>query len=281
MAAHRKYKPVQIGDPFGRLTAISDQRRVRIKDRWRLVCDCVCRCGEVREGIHVDVLHSGGTNSCGCYHRDRTSEIKGKHRQTGTRLYRIWCGMRQRCANPSNPAFGYYGDRGISVCPEWRDAFPAFEEWATQNGYAKDLSIERVDVNGNYEPSNCTWIPRRDQSRNLRKTVWITAFGERKILADWLRDPRCHVGEGTIRRRINRGIEGSDLFVREKMKPVRHVGKIAVAFGESKTVGAWSRDPRCLVTLDCLKKRMRRGLSMERAMTDPHITWRSRFASSA
>lgn len=279
MGAHRKYKPVQIGDPFGRLTAISDQRRVRLKDRWRLVCDCVCQCGEVREGVHVDVLHGGSTISCGCYHRDRTSEIKGKHRQTGTRLYKIWSGMRNRCLNRKSPFYSCYGGRGISICREWQDSFVPFQAWAITNGYANHLSIERKNVDEGYSPENCTWIPRRDQAKNLRKSVWITAFGERKILADWLRDPRCHVSEGTIRRRMNRGVEGPELFVRDKMKPVRHVGKIAVAFGETKTVGDWSRDPRCLVTSNCLKNRLRRGLSLEQAMTEPHVTWKSRFAS--
>lgn len=87
------------------------------------------------------------------------------------RLYRIWCGMKQRCHGPKSKATRYYGDKGVSVCSEWRWNFKAFKQWATSHGYADDLTIDRIDSNGNYEPSNCRWITWSENSRRARLNV--------------------------------------------------------------------------------------------------------------
>ena len=120
------------------------------------------------------------------------------------RLYRIWAGMKTRCGNPTEAAkFRNYGGRGITVCLEWRNSFESFRCWAMTNGYADNLTLERKDVNGHYEPSNCCWIPEADQHENTRSTIRLTVHGETKSAARWARDPRCTVTADGIRYRIN------------------------------------------------------------------------------
>ena len=92
------------------------------------------------------------------------SMVEGK----ATRLYGIWCGMKQRCYNPKSCNYKYYGGRGIAVCDEWQNDYKAFYDWAMSNGYCSNLSIDRINVNGNYEPSNCQWVTQSYQILNRR-----------------------------------------------------------------------------------------------------------------
>lgn len=115
-------------------------------------------------------------------------------------LRQKWRDMCRRCRDKNNHL---YGGRGISVCGEWND-FKEFEKWSYLNGYRDDLSIERIDVNGNYEPSNCCWIPREEQHYNKQNTKYLTAFGERKSIHLWLSDPRCVVERKVLETRINK-----------------------------------------------------------------------------
>ena len=107
-----------------------------------------------------------------------------KHGGYGTRLYRIWSHMKARCLDPNNVAFNYYGGRGISVCDSWKNSFTEFSNWAKSNGYSSDLTIDRIDVNGNYEPSNCRWASRKEQNRNTRKNIMLTFRGETMCMED-------------------------------------------------------------------------------------------------
>ena len=102
-----------------------------------------------------------------------------------TRLYVIWCHMIERCYNPHFQAFGNYGGRGIRVCDEWRNCFVAFREWAMTNGYDDKLTLDRIDNDGNYEPSNCKWSTVREQSNNRRTSRLITYRGETKTMMQW------------------------------------------------------------------------------------------------
>lgn len=109
-----------------------------------------------------------------------------RHGGTGTRLYRIWKSMKCRCLDSSHPTYRWYGARGITVCAEWVDDFAAFRAWAESNGYADDLELDRIDVNGCYSPANCRWISHREQSLNRRDTLWADVDGERVLLMDLL-----------------------------------------------------------------------------------------------
>lgn len=155
MRIYNKYKA---GQKFGKLTLIE---RLPGGQKWRCRCDC---------GAEVVTQISGGSRGCYlCSHK--SINIKHGHNRNGTpdRLYRIWIGMKSRCHNSNDTGFDYYGARGITVCDEWKDDFQAFYDWSMLHGYSDELSIDRIDVNGNYEPSNCRWITMVEQQRNKRK----------------------------------------------------------------------------------------------------------------
>jgi hypothetical protein len=122
-----------------------------------------------------------------------------------TPLYQAWQGMNRRCYSSSYATYLYYGGRGIKVCGSWRYSFVRFRKWAVSNGYEPDLSLDRIDNNGNYEPTNCRWVPKRQQMWNRRNTPLIEAFGETKSIPEWAEDARCIVSYETLRARFKRG----------------------------------------------------------------------------
>ncbi len=143
------------------------------------------------------------------------------HGETDTRLYRIWRGIHARCENPKRWAYKYYGARGVTVCKEWH-RYEAFRNWALANGYADDLTIDRIDNRRGYSPDNCRWSTRLTQSRNRSSfLVELTIFGETKIISMWAQDPRCQVNEHCFRRRLQHGWE----VERALTTPIRPTGK--------------------------------------------------------
>jgi hypothetical protein len=106
------------------------------------------------------------------------------HGMSRTRIYRIWSGMKGRCCRPSSSGYNDYGGRGITICDEWKNDFTSFYSWAIENGYNDSLSIDRIDVNGNYEPNNCRWATQHEQRINQRQ-ISITYNGETKSLLEW------------------------------------------------------------------------------------------------
>ena len=116
-----------------------------------------------------------------------TDKNNRAHDPKYTRLYRIWCGMRYRCENPKHPSYKNYGERGIKVCPEWQ-TFENFMSWALENGYRDDLTLERLDNAGGYNPDNCTWADRRTQNNNTRRNHKLTYQGRTQTIAQWARE---------------------------------------------------------------------------------------------
>ena len=160
------------GKTFGRLTVI---KYTRTNKRKEAIWLCKCTCGNTCE-VSGACLLCGHTRSCGCLHRETSSEnIKKahenpykKHGCRHERLYSIWKGMKYRCNNPSSESYKYYGAKGVKVCEEWQAEYLPFREWAMANGYEDNLTIDRINPFGNYEPSNCRWVTMQEQGRNKR-----------------------------------------------------------------------------------------------------------------
>ena len=155
------------GKRFGRLVVVKRGETINSHTYWA----CLCDCGNAHT-TRQDALVSGLCKSCGCIYKTTTPLNATKHGMYKTRLYNTWDSMRGRCNTKTDKAFKHYGGRGIKVCEEWDD-FSRFMEWALNNGYEDHLSIERIDVNGNYCPDNCTFIPFSQQARNKTNTARI------------------------------------------------------------------------------------------------------------
>lgn len=123
-----------------------------------------------------------------------------KHHMSNTKIYHVWQSMKHRCYLKSDTNYYKYGARGITVCDEWWNSFEAFYNWAIENGYEEGLSIDRIDNNGNYEPSNCRWVTRRVQANNTRRNKLITYAGKTQSLPNWCRE--LNLNYKTVRTRI-------------------------------------------------------------------------------
>ena len=193
-----------VGDKVHRFTINSFYRDPK-NSKWRVKCTCEC-------GVERDVLlyslASGNTKSCGCYNRDLTIERNYVHGERPRdldrpRLYDCWLGIHKRCENKNTKGYEDYGGRGIRVCTEWSE-YINFKDWALNNGYTDSLTIDRVDVNGDYSPSNCRWVTKVEQARNKRNCHYITINGVTKTLSEWSRI--YNISRGTILTRIKRGM---------------------------------------------------------------------------
>lgn len=193
------------GQRFGRLTVISRAESKSGRPYWL----CVCDCGK-KKVVRASHLKDGTTLSCGCY-RDEVLErfyhrFDGKPKSTlkHERLHRIWGGMKSRCNNPRHPRYKVWGGRGIRVCEEWNEYLP-FKEWALANGYADNLCIDRINNDGNYEPSNCRWVTSKQNSNNTSRVHLFTVNGETHTLSEW--SDISGVPARTIWARIHYGVE--------------------------------------------------------------------------
>ena len=161
---------------------------------------CCCDCGSSVVVVSGN-LRSGNTISCGCVSKELSIKRNTTHGRCGTRLYTEWLCMKHRCYNQKNKSFVYYGGRGITVCDEWKNDFQAFYDWAMQNGYTDNLTIDRKDVNGNYEPSNCRWITTQEQMNNKRNNHLLTYNGKIQTMKQWSNE--TGISYYVIRSRIN------------------------------------------------------------------------------
>lgn len=180
-----KIKHNLVGEKFNQLTVIKlDIDKTEEKQRSYWICNCDC--GNIKS-VRGDSLIDGSVKSCGCLKREQDKINLGTstHMLHGTRPYNIWIRMKDRCYNTNAEKYKVYGGRGIIVCDEWRNDFINFYNWAINNGYSDKLSIDRIDVNGNYEPSNCRWATSIEQGRNKQNTLYYTIKGVTKPFREW------------------------------------------------------------------------------------------------
>jgi len=189
---------------FGYLTVL---HRVPNATNGDICYFCRCDCGQELIVRACNLIH-GRTKSCGCMRRSLASVRKTKHGDsgghggTGTRLYRIWRAMLSRCNCPSATEYQNYGGRGVCVCNEWKNDYASFREWAFANGYDDHLTIDRIDNDGNYDPSNCRWVTMKVQMNNKSSCHYLEYNGKTQTISEWARE--IGISRSVLSQRINR-----------------------------------------------------------------------------
>lgn len=176
------------GKKFGRLLVLERAENRGKQVYWK----CRCECGNTKE-INGAKLKNGHTKSCGCLAKEKSAyriihaSRNVKHGMSDTRLYRIYKKMYRRCYRPQTKWYENYGGRGITICPEWlgEHGFENFAKWSFENGYADNLSIDRINNDKGYSPDNCRWATAKEQANNTRSTVFLTYKGETKSASEW------------------------------------------------------------------------------------------------
>lgn len=201
-----------IGQKFGRLIVIA--KAPNKSSDGRIMWICQCECGNPNNKIVRGTdLKSGKTKSCGCLATE-TKSANGKkniiHGETRSRLWSIWEGMKSRCNYAHNIEYHNYGGRGITYCPEWNE-YINFRDWALNNGYQDNLTLERIDCNGNYCPDNCTWATMKEQQNNKRNTIRFGVNGEEHSVSEWA--DITGIAAPTLTWRLQHGWSEDEMFM--------------------------------------------------------------------
>ena len=191
------------GKKFGRLIVIAQAESYRkpsgqVVTRWI----CRCKCGN-KVIVRATNLKIGNTNSCGCLKSDVLRSNRVIHGLYNTKLYKTWSNMKQRCYNSNSDDYYNYGGRGITVCDEWLNSFQKFYNWSINNGYKEELTIDRINVNGNYEPIKCRWITNAEQQNNKRNNHLIEYDGKTQNIKSWCRE--LGLSQSTFYKRYGKG----------------------------------------------------------------------------
>ena len=188
---------------------------------------------------------------------------------TKNRLYRIWAEMKRRCENSDRPNYRNYGGRGIKVCQEWKNSFETFREWALNNGYSDELSIDRIDNGGNYEPSNCHWVTDKEQANNKRSNKLIAYKGEKRTLAQWCE--MFGLDYSVVYMRLYRNHSSFE----EAIKKGNKVERKLTFKGKTQSMSEWTRELG--FKKNTLYNRLNKlGWTVERALSTPELgySWR-------
>lgn len=202
----------QTGMTFDRLKVIKRVENDKHKNSMWL-CQCVCGETRVVRGSH---LTGKNTRSCGCLDREIVAKNSVKHGMRYTRIYNIWRKMKERCLNRNSDNYRYYGARGVKVCDEWM-SFSGFYEWSKISGYRDDLTIDRINVFGNYCPSNCRWATMQEQNNNTTRNHTITIGMETRTIQGWADE--VGISRSTILARLQNGWSPEDAVLTPKYQP--------------------------------------------------------------
>lgn len=200
----RKGRLVVIGEPVTK-----EIERTRKKDgvrykRKAVFIPCKCECGNEKL-VPISQLRDERVRSCGCFKKEMYASKRRNnthYHSWTTPLFSVWKGMIRRCHDPKAPNRKYYFDRGISVCDLWREDFSSFEKWSLENGYANGLQIDRIDVNGDYEPENCRWVTPKENSHNRRNHAEIVYNGKVRRLVDLIDETGSKIDARTLYKRV-------------------------------------------------------------------------------
>lgn len=237
-----------IGQKFGRLTVISEAPNIGSCVAWR----CLCDCGNQKDIRALSLTKPNGTKSCGCLlSRENRRLRKITHGDKDTRLYRIWSNMKSRCNNKNRDHYADYGGRGIRVCDEWAN-YVDFKKWALANGYKDDLTLDRIDNDQNYSPTNCRWASLTEQNRNKRTNRKFKG----KTVAEWAKE--TGVSECLIYARLDMGWD----FEKAISEPPHK----ALSFN-GKSIFAWSKETG--IPYATIVNRLKKGWNPERAIFEP------------
>lgn len=243
------------GQRFGRLTVLKIAKKVR--RTYYYLCKCDCGNLKVVRGSH---LKSGKIQSCRCLQKEKAKELATEHGLSKTKLAKIWDGIKERCYNPNCKSYKNYGARGIKMCSEWKFNFIAFYKWAMENGYKEGLSIDRINVNGHYEPFNCRWITHKEQMNNTRINVYITFNNETHTLQEW--SEITGISYSALRYRKNHHWSVEKMFSEKEQN-------LITFNGESHTIREWAKILN--IKRETLKSRLTYGWSIEKAFTTPKL----------
>lgn len=205
-----------IGKTYGRLTVLS----LSYNPNTRMyISKCKCECGSVKE-YDFNRLRNGNTTSCGCYLRDIRGKASITHNMSKSKEYNTWRHIKERCFNKKSEFYDNYGGRGITMCERWKDSF---EHFFADMGYApsSEHSIDRINVNGNYEPGNCRWATDRQQGQNKRATFYITYGGRIKSTCEW--EDLLGLKRGRLRAAYKRGVDMVSYIDRIRQGEVKHI----------------------------------------------------------
>lgn len=224
---NRKNFKILVGKKIGRLEILREESYTSKAGKVLRGYLCHCECGNEKVISHSSLI-SGRTNSCGCLMTEFNKGKKGndywkyrkpvdeKHIKDRKRLYNIWKTMGYRCNNQNFPSYSNYGARGIKVCQEWQglSGFHNFRDWSLDNGYAENLTLDRIDNSEGYSPDNCRWATNEAQNSNKRTNVYLEYKGRKNTITQWTRI--LGVSKNALRYRINKGLSDEDVLLGTK-----------------------------------------------------------------
>lgn len=239
-----------IGKKFNKLTVLEETDKYNKSGHKLFLCRCDCG-GKILTS--KSALQRGDNKSCGC--------LRGNmHGMSNTRIYKLWQDIKKRCYNENNRAYKYYGGRGIKMCEEWKNDFLSFYNWAINNEYSDELTIDRINVDGDYEPNNCRWVTNEIQANNKTSNRYFTIDNETKSLADW-----CNIYNKrylTVHHRLSRGSSIEEALDIKEFQRKRE--KLLELNNEKKTLVEWCKIYK--VEYPTALNRINKGWSLEEAL---------------